>query len=110
MSVIKRLAVMFVLVVVLIAALGVSSASAQCAMCRTALTESPEGQQMAAGFNSAILFLLGAPYLVFGTLAGSLWISKRRKGRLVSPPAFASLRRGLAEAVASGELDHGEGG
>jgi len=77
MSLIKRLAVMVALVLV-IAALGVSSASAQCAMCRTALTESPEGQQMAAGFNSAILFLLGAPYLVFGTLVGSLWLSKRR--------------------------------
>ena len=62
-----------------IALLGVSPLAAQCAMCRTALTESAEGRQLAAGFNSAILFLLGAPYLVFGTLAGSLWISRRRK-------------------------------
>jgi hypothetical protein len=82
----KRLAVMLLLVLA-VTALGVASVSAQCPMCRTALTESPEGQQMAAGFNSAILFLLGAPYLVFGTLVGSLWLSKRRsvKNSLQSP-------------------------
>lgn len=74
----KRLVVLLGLVAA-IAALSVSPLSAQCAMCRTALTESPEGQQLADGFNTAILFLLGAPYLVFGTLAGSLWIAKRRK-------------------------------
>ncbi len=37
---------------------------AQCAMCRTALQSSPEGQAMAAGFNQAILFLLAAPFLI----------------------------------------------
>ncbi len=67
-----------------IALLGMSPLAAQCAMCRTALTESAEGQQLAAGFNSAILFLLSAPYLVFGTLAGSLWMARRRK--LTSKP------------------------
>lgn len=84
MSKVKGLIVMLGLVAA-VAAISASPVSAQCAMCRTALTESAEGQQLAAGFNSAILFLLGAPYLVFGTLAGSLWISRRRKGRPVSP-------------------------
>ena len=37
---------------------------AQCAMCRTAIESSPEGQAMAAGFNQAILFLLAAPFLI----------------------------------------------
>ena len=78
MSQSKRIIVILGLVAA-IALIGVSPLAAQCAMCRTALTQSPEGQQLAAGFNSAILFLLGAPYLVFGTLAGSLWISRRRK-------------------------------
>ncbi len=59
---------------------------AQCSMCRTALTESSEGQQMARGFNRAILFLLGAPYLVFGTLAVSLW-RKRFQPLEANPPA-----------------------
>ena len=84
MSLSKRIIVILGLVAA-IALIGVSPLAAQCAMCRTALTQSAEGQQLAAGFNSAILFLLGAPYLVFGTLAGSLWISRRRKGRPVSP-------------------------
>ena len=77
MSLTKKLGVVLVLLV-LVTAFGAATVSAQCAMCRTALTESPEGQQMAAGFNNAILFLLGAPYLVFGTLVGSLWYSRRR--------------------------------
>lgn len=43
-------------------------AAAQCAMCRRAL-QSPEGQQMVAAFRSGILFLLAAPFTVFGTVA-----------------------------------------
>lgn len=82
----KRIAVTLGLVVVL-ATLAAAPASAQCAMCRTALTESPEGQQLAAGFNSAILFLLGAPYLVFGTIVGSLWMSKRKKSAFAKAKA-----------------------
>ena len=84
MSNVKRAAAISCLVATIFL-LIVLPVSAQCAMCRTALTESAEGQQLAAGFNNAILFLLGAPYLIFGTLAGSLWISRRRKGRPVSP-------------------------
>jgi hypothetical protein len=53
----------------------VETASAQCAMCRTALDQ--EGGRVAAGFNRGILFLLAMPYLVFGSIAGS-WYWKRR--------------------------------
>jgi hypothetical protein len=52
------------------------TASAQCALCRTALEQ--EGGRVAAGFNRAILFLLAMPYIVFGSIAGS-WYWKRRK-------------------------------
>jgi len=45
-----------------------SLASAQCAMCRTALL-SPEGQRLAGGFRSGILLLLAAPFAIFGTVA-----------------------------------------
>jgi len=83
MSLTKKLGVVLVLAL-LVTALTAPTVSAQCAMCRTALTESPEGRQMAAGFNSAILLLLGAPYLVFGTLVGSLWYSRRRSVRVLS--------------------------
>ncbi len=44
-------------------------ALAQCAMCRTGLLNSPEGQRLANGFNSGILFLLSAPFVVVGTVA-----------------------------------------
>ena len=50
----------------------------QCAMCRTALSESPEGRQLQGGFNNAILFLLPFPYLVFGTLAAAIWLSRKK--------------------------------
>jgi len=56
-----------------------SSAAAQCAMCKTALTQSPEGQRMVQGFNTGILFLLVMPYLVFGTIALSLWWTRRQR-------------------------------
>ncbi len=46
---------------------------AQCAMCRTALQSSPEGQAMAAGFNQAILFLLAAPILIVAGVSLALW-------------------------------------
>lgn len=77
MTLTKRIAVALALVG-LVVLVSVEPLAAQCAMCRTALTESAEGRQLASGFNSAILFLLGAPYLVFGTLATSLWISRRK--------------------------------
>jgi hypothetical protein len=51
--------------------------AAQCAMCRRALS-SPEGQRMVAAFREGILFLLAAPFLVFGTIA-TLAIRKFRQ-------------------------------
>lgn len=43
-------------------------AAAQCSICKTVLTQSPEGRQIGATFNTAILVMLVAPYLVFGSL------------------------------------------
>jgi len=39
-------------------------AAAQCAMCRTALTNSDEGRRWALGIDHGILFLLAAPFLI----------------------------------------------
>ena len=44
------------------------AALAQCAMCRLAL-QSPEGQRMLGAFQGGILFLLAAPFAVFGVIA-----------------------------------------
>jgi hypothetical protein len=56
-----------VLALALLEALALASpAAAQCAMCKTALTNSSEGQRLANNFNHAILVMFVAPYLVFG--------------------------------------------
>ncbi len=52
------------------------TASAQCAMCVTALEQN--GGELAAGFNRGILFMLAMPYLVF-TAIGASWYRKRRQ-------------------------------
>ena len=63
-----RRQVLIAATVVIATALFPESATAQCAMCRRALM-SPEGQQTVAAFREGILFLLAAPFLVFGTIA-----------------------------------------
>ncbi len=72
----RRIAALALLLTLAAALVYVETASAQCAMCRTALDQ--EGGRVAAGFNRGILFLLAMPYLVFGSIAGS-WYWKRRK-------------------------------
>ena len=57
-----------VVAIVAVVVLLSDTAVAQCAMCRRAL-QSPEGHQMVAAFRSGILFLLAAPFAVFGTVA-----------------------------------------
>jgi len=73
---IRRIAAIALLLTLAAALVYVETASAQCALCRTALDQ--EGGRVAAGFNRGILFLLAMPYLVFGSIAGS-WYWKRRK-------------------------------
>lgn len=55
-------------------------ASPQCAMCRTALTGSPEGRSIGAVFNGAILLLFVAPYLVLGGFVAILLRHRIRQG------------------------------
>ena len=54
-------------------------ARAQCAMCVTALENSPEGRGMAASFNRGILFLLAVPYAILGTVGVVVFRAHRRK-------------------------------
>lgn len=55
----------------------------QCAMCVTALQNSPEGQQLAEGFRRGILFLLVAPYAILASIAVGMTRAflKKRDGR-----------------------------
>lgn len=56
-------------VALLLLAWSAAPAFAQCAMCKTFLTSSPEGQRIARDFNLGILVMLVAPYAVFGSFA-----------------------------------------
>ncbi len=70
-------------IAVLVASLWMANAaSAQCAMCVTALEQN--GGEMAAGFNRGILFLLGMPYLVFTAIGASWYLMRRRNTPLES--------------------------
>ena len=64
--------------------LAPADGGAQCSMCRTALEQNEE---VAAGFNRAILFLLAMPYAVFASGAGYVLASRRRKARQAAAAA-----------------------
>jgi hypothetical protein len=78
-----------VLAVLLVGA-AASLASAQCVMCKTALTDSPEGRAINQTFNRAILLMLVAPYALVGTLMATVFrrplatvlVRRLRPGRL----------------------------
>ena len=53
-------------------------ARAQCAMCKATLESSEEGRRVSSELNRAILVMVAAPYLVFGTCASVLF--RRRIG------------------------------
>lgn len=53
---------------------------AQCSMCRRALVASAEGERLARGFNSGILFLLVVPFLILGVIAFLIYTTRRRDG------------------------------
>jgi hypothetical protein len=73
-------------------ALAAAPAFAQCAMCQTALLNSPEGRGISQEFNRAILVMVFAPYLVLGSVGAVLLrhrirASLRRAWRRLVPPA-----------------------
>jgi hypothetical protein len=58
---------------VLLAGPAAPLASAQCVMCKAALTDSPEGRAINQTFNRAILLMLVAPYALVGTLMATVF-------------------------------------
>jgi hypothetical protein len=77
--------------VVLLALVDAPAALAQCSMCKAVVAQSPEGQQMAAELNKAILLMLAAPYVIFGSCAAvllrsRLWGAGRRLARFLVLP------------------------
>jgi hypothetical protein len=68
------------LALVAVAAFSEPALAQGCALCKTVLTGSKEGQAIARQFNEAILVLLFAPYMVFGSLAAFAFRSRIKKG------------------------------
>ena len=88
----KRRLVVFALLSILVICLFQVSAQAQCAMCRTALENSPEGRGMSGAFNRGILFLLGVPYVLAGTIGLVVYRGYRKK-KAAEPPANPYIPR-----------------
>jgi len=69
---------LFSLVLVLMLC-GIKTASAQCAMCTTAVeSNNKSGAATTKGLNHGIMFLLVAPYLAAGVI-GFVWYKKYRR-------------------------------
>jgi hypothetical protein len=72
--------------------------SAQCAMCRTALAQSAEGQRWSRGINAGIMLLLAAPFLIAGIILAVIfqtqvvqWMRQVR-ARVISGGAYQKAR------------------
>jgi hypothetical protein len=68
-----RKALLLGVLAVLLGGTAAPSASAQCVMCKAALTDSPEGRAINQTFNRAILLMLVAPYALVGTLMATVF-------------------------------------
>lgn len=65
----------FIILVLLM--LFVSSADAQCAMCR-AVIESEESGEVAKGINNGIIYLMIFPYLLIGGIGYAIYRSRKK--------------------------------
>lgn len=61
---------------------------AQCAMCRSTLINSPEGQKLLASFNAGVLLLLATPFLIVVIIAALIvrphvtaWLTRTARTR-----------------------------
>lgn len=72
--------ILFILFILVLTAIGGSDLLAQCPMCRaTAETNLANGGTEGKGLNNGIMYMLGMPYLLIGTVA-FLWWRNRKQG------------------------------
>lgn len=86
----RKLITKLALAVMLAAACLVFSsapAAAQCAMCRTALSNSPETAKLAQNFNYAVLVLLIPPVLLFCGIFIAAYKFRKAPGQSPAPGA-----------------------
>lgn len=68
----------FLLIILLLIIFMIPDLSAQCPMCKlSAESNLRDGGSMGKGLNTGILFMLGMPYILVGTLA-FLWFKNRK--------------------------------
>jgi hypothetical protein len=74
----KKTILIIILFISVLGGTGMSSASAQCAMCTINAEQGVKnGNTQAKGINSGVLYLMAIPYLMIGAL-GVLWYKKYR--------------------------------
>lgn len=74
----KKAILIFILFISVFAGTGITTASAQCAMCTINAEQGVKnGNTQAKGINSGVLYLMAIPYLMIGAL-GVLWYKKYR--------------------------------
>jgi len=74
----KKVIFVFILFISVLAGTGITTASAQCAMCTINAEEGTKhGNTQAKGINSGVLYLMAIPYIMFAGL-GILWYKKYR--------------------------------
>jgi len=74
----RRRIILFLAILAIIALLQVPGWAQGCAMCKTALEQSEEGD-LAKSFDYGILFLMGVPYAMFGTAGLAIFRAYRRR-------------------------------
>ncbi len=97
----SRRRILLALAVVVLAALVLPAAAGACPLCRDAKSDSDYAGGTASlpnGFYYSILFMMGAPFAVLGTLAARIALARRKR----------CLAAG--HAMAAGETDSAPGG
>jgi hypothetical protein len=75
----RRLAAIALLSVLVIGFFQIPAQAQTCAMCRAAIENSPDIKAMAPNINRGILFLMGVPYVLFGTIGIVVYRAHRKK-------------------------------
>jgi len=80
----KKLIFIFVLVISILGSTGITTVSAQCAMCTINAEQGVKnGNTQAKGINSGVMYLMAIPYLMIAGL-GVLWYKKFRSPRAIN--------------------------
>lgn len=75
----RRLAAIALLSVLFVGVFQIPAQAQTCAMCRSSIENSPDMKALAPNINRGILFLMGVPYVLFGTIGFVVYRGYRKK-------------------------------